>query len=62
MAGELSVHRVILGGHMLQMLSQSKKSASSDAVKLTLTEAYVKHVLQTKMKVGTIPVCGSQNI
>ncbi|KAK3887663.1 hypothetical protein Pcinc_008247 [Petrolisthes cinctipes] len=49
-AGEVSVHRVILGGHLLHMLSLNKKSASSDTVRLTLIEAYVKHVLQTKMK------------
>lgn len=48
--GEISIHRVILGGYLLQMMVETKVSPPVENFKHQLIEAYVKHVLQSKHK------------
>ncbi|XP_071537961.1 stalled ribosome sensor GCN1 [Panulirus ornatus] len=49
-SGEVTIHRVILGGHLLQVMTEAKLTPPVDNFKQVLTEAYVKHVLQSKNK------------
>lgn len=51
--GEVTIHRVILGGHLLQGMTEAKLIPPIDNFKQVLTETYVKHVLQSKNKVSS---------
>ncbi|XP_068244259.1 stalled ribosome sensor GCN1 [Palaemon carinicauda] len=48
--GEISLHCMILGGHLLQKMAEAKCSPPVENFKQALTEAYVKHILQSKIK------------
>lgn len=54
MSGEISIHRVILGGHLLHLMTQDKVSPPIADMKRVLTEAYVKLVIQVKTKVRSL--------
>ncbi|ROT65240.1 Translational activator GCN1 [Penaeus vannamei] len=49
-SGEISIHRVILGGHLLQLMTQDNVSPPVANMKRVLTETYVKLVIQVKIK------------
>ncbi|XP_037791429.1 eIF-2-alpha kinase activator GCN1-like [Penaeus monodon] len=49
-SGEISIHRVILGGHLLQLMTQDNVSPPVANMKRMLTETYVKLVIQVKTK------------
>ncbi|KAK7073636.1 eIF-2-alpha kinase activator GCN1 [Halocaridina rubra] len=48
--GEISLHRMILGGHLLQKMAEAKCSPPVNNFKQSLTEAYLRHILQAKVK------------
>lgn len=48
-SGEVTVHRMILGGHLLHLMAEAKITPPVD-MKAPLTQVYVKHVLQSKVK------------
>lgn len=50
-SGEASLHRVILGGHLLHQMAEAKVPVPVDTLKPTLVQVYVKQVLQAKNKV-----------
>lgn len=53
-SGEASIHRVILGGHLLHLMAEAKVAVPVDTLKMTLTQVYVKQVLQSKSKVRVL--------
>lgn len=59
MSGEISIHRVILGGHLLQLMTQDNVSPPVANMKRMLTETYVKLVIQVKTKVRCLALSSS---
>lgn len=51
LSGETGIHRVILGGHLLHLMAEVKVPVPVDTLKMSLTQVYVKQVLQSKNKV-----------
>ncbi|KAG0719253.1 hypothetical protein GWK47_050843 [Chionoecetes opilio] len=50
--GKVSLHRMILGGHLLHLMAEKKITSPVDTLKATLIQVYVKQVLQSKNKVS----------
>ena len=49
--GEITVQKVVLGGYMLQYLSENRITNPCENVKANLIQGYVKLVLLSKVKV-----------